>query len=58
MKNWVLEPGEAQKHHPKRREAVGVVWLPLQIPERRHGIVPAHDTGRKMVKTPPSSRDP
>lgn len=30
---------------------------PLANPERRRGIVPAHDTGRKMVKTPPSFRD-
>lgn len=58
MKNEkrVLEPG-AKRYHLKRREAFDVAKATVANPERRRGIVPAHDTGRKMVKTPPSFRD-
>jgi hypothetical protein len=47
------EPKDTTQNAGKRS-----VWLAtLANPERRRGIVPAHDTGRKMVKTPPPSQD-
>jgi len=55
LKKGYLEPKAKCAHQDAEKRSV---WsATLSNPERRHGIVPAHDTGRKMVKTPPPSRD-
>lgn len=52
-KGYLDQEPERTTENAAKRSA----WLATSAnPERRRGIVPAHDTGRKMVKTPPSPR--